>query len=237
MNIRFPTENITDVSFVVQWDAVINHPGVSYTVTWSNETGPIQTANVNDTSYTVIRLTPNTIYNVTVAAVNKYNCTGPVSADKQVTTDYNLCSCNCDSIINSTNIAATSIIKYTNTVATVTTSSTTTSSVNYTMSIGSDNSKSDSLSTGAAVAVTFVVTFIITLTVTAIVTFIVTYVYVKTKFCVSIKQSPQEKVLYEEVSSSSHTITKNELELQPNPAYDTNHKVIIDANPAYESCK
>ena len=51
------------------------------------------------------------------------------------------------------------------------------------------------------------------------------------------KQSPQEKVLYEQVCLPSHTVTKNDLELQPNPAYGTSHKVIMDTNPAYESCK
>ena len=28
-----------------------------------------------------------------------------------------------------------------------------------------------------------------------------------------------------------------DLELQPNPAYGTSHKVTMDTNPAYESCK
>ena len=52
-----------------------------------------------------------------------------------------------------------------------------------------------------------------------------------------IKQLPQEKVLYEQVCLPSHIVAKNELELQPNPAYGTSHKVIMDTNPAYESCK
>ena len=101
------------------------------------------------------------------------------------------------------------------------------------------------VSTGAVVAVTFSVTFILTLTVTTIITFIVTY-------CVCVKRTldkakthnlkqqspgPQEKVLYEQVCLPSHTVTKNDLELQPNPAYGTSHKVIMDTNPAYESCK
>ena len=79
-----------------------------------------------------------------------------------------------------------------------------------------------------------------TLTATAIVTFIVTYICVKKKFegaCNLNNQSPQEKVLYEQVSSTSQAVTKNDLELQPNPAYGTSHKVIMDTNPAYESCK
>jgi len=87
MNIRFPTDNITDASFVVQWDAVNNHIDGSYIITWSIGTNPIQTATVNHVSYTVIGLSPNTTYTVTVAVVNKYNCTGPASTDRQVTTN------------------------------------------------------------------------------------------------------------------------------------------------------
>ena len=44
-------------------------------------------------------------------------------------------------------------------------------------------------------------------------------------------------LLYEQVGPTNQTITKNDLELQPNPAYGTSHKVIMDTNPAYESCK
>ena len=63
-------------------------------------------------------------------------------------------------------------------------------------------------------------------------------------YCVCVKRkinnfddrSPQEKVLYEQVGPTNQTITKNNLELQPNPAYGTSHKVIMDTNPAYESC-
>ena len=94
--------------------------------------------------------------------------------------------------------------------------------------------------TAVAVAITFAVTFILTLTVTAIVTFIVTYVCVKRKFTNVYNpndQLPQEKVLYEQVGPSSHIISKNDLELQQNPAYGTSHKVVMDTNPAYDSCK
>ena len=101
------------------------------------------------------------------------------------------------------------------------------------------------LSTGAAVAIASAVTFIITLTVTAIITFIVTY-YVCVKRSLDkatthdLKHDspgPQEKLLYEQVRLPSHTVTKNDLELQPNPAYGTSHKVTMDINPAYESWK
>ena len=101
-------------------------------------------------------------------------------------------------------------------------------------------SDSSGLSTGAVVAITFTVTFITSVTATAIITFIVAYVCVKRTF-EKINNThdpndpmPQEKVLYEQVCIPSKTVTKNDLELQPNPAYDTNYKVAMDTNPAYE---
>ena len=98
---------------------------------------------------------------------------------------------------------------------------------------------SDSLSTGAVATITFTLTFIITLTVTAIVTFIVTYCCVKKKFGIELKpnnQQPQETGLCELVDPSNKTSTKEDFELQPNPAYGTSDKVIVYTNPAYESC-
>ena len=98
---------------------------------------------------------------------------------------------------------------------------------------------------GLSIVVVVIVTLILTLTVTAIITFIVTY-------CVCVKRTlhkanahnlkqqslgPQEEVLHEQVCLPSHTVTKNDLKLQPNPAYGTSHKVIMDINPAYETCK
>ena len=103
----------------------------------------------------------------------------------------------------------------------------------------SNSSALDSLSTGVAVAITFAVTFILTLTATAIITFIITYFCVKRRFVNANPQyqSPQEKVLYEKVNSPSHTISEDDLELQPNPAYGTGHEVIKVTNVVYESCK
>ena len=99
------------------------------------------------------------------------------------------------------------------------------------------------LSTGAVAIITFAVTFIVSVTATAIITFIVAYICVKrTLEKVNNadnlnKQSPKDQAVYEQVRLPSHTVTKNDLELQPNPAYGTSHKVIMDTNPAYESCK
>ena len=52
------------------------------------------------------------------------------------------------------------------------------------------------------------------------------------------KDKQQNKaVLYEQIIPPDQTITKNDMELQPNPAYGTSHKVTMDTNPAYESYK
>ena len=104
-------------------------------------------------------------------------------------------------------------------------------------------SDSSGLSTGAAVVITFAVTFIVSVTATAIITFFVAYVCVKRTFEKANNTHnpndpmPQEKVLHEQVCIPSKTVTKNDLELQPNPAYGTNCNVVMDTNPAYEICK
>ena len=89
LNIRFSTDHITDVSFVVQWDAVTNPAVDRYLVTWTDGTNPIQIVIVNETLCAIIGLTPNTTYIVTVAAVSK-DCSGPFSTDEKVTTNVSL---------------------------------------------------------------------------------------------------------------------------------------------------
>ena len=67
-----------------------------------------------------------------------------------------------------------------------------------------------------------------------------TYYCIKKKFGIELKpnnQPPQPTALYEQVDPSNKTITKDDFELQPNPAYATSDKVIMDTNPAYESYK
>ena len=101
------------------------------------------------------------------------------------------------------------------------------------------NNQLGSLSTEAAVAITFVITFILTLTIATVITSIITYICVKRKFEKILHKSQQQNkvVFYEQVGPSNKIITKNDVELQPNPAYGTSHKVTMDTNPAYESCK
>ena len=106
----------------------------------------------------------------------------------------------------------------------------------FTWFTGSDD---DSDSSVTVAVITFAVTFTVSVTATAIIAFIVAYVCVKRKF-LSVdlsNQSPQEKVLYEQVRPSTHSITKDDLELQPNPAYGISHKVTMDVTAAYESIK
>ena len=103
----------------------------------------------------------------------------------------------------------------------------------------SDNSGLDSLSTGVAITITNAATFILTLSVTAIITFIIAYFCVKRRFVNPKSQylSPQEEVLCEQANSPNHIISKDDLELQPDPAYGTGHEVIKVTNAVYENCK
>ena len=99
-------------------------------------------------------------------------------------------------------------------------------------------SNSNSLSTGAAVTIGCVVTLIVT----AIITFVMSYICVEKKFR-SVTQHPsseQPKSIanaYDTVGPPNQTSNTGGLEMQPNPAYGTSHKVIMGVNPAYESCK
>ena len=85
------------------------------------------------------------------------------------------------------------------------------------------------------------ITFILTLIIATVFTAIITYICVKRKFERIIQdfknKEPNKTVLYEQVGPNNQTITKDDLELQPNPAYGTSHNMILDTNPAYESCK
>ena len=75
-----------------------------------------------------------------------------------------------------------------------------------------------------------------TAAVTAIVAVAVTYMVMKRRN-ESTPQTSSDKALYEQVHSPSPSITKNDPQCQKNPAYDVGGKVIMDTNPAYESCK
>ena len=95
-------------------------------------------------------------------------------------------------------------------------------------------------STVGVAVITFTVTFILTLTATAIITFVVTYLCVKKPSEKNKNPSnklPQEKVIYEQVGLPRHTVTEDDVELQPNPTYGTGHRMIVDSNPTCESYK
>ena len=66
------TSNITDLSTVVQWNVVDDSlTTTNYTVTWTNGTNPIDsTTLIEQSSYTITGLTLNTVYTITVTAVN-----------------------------------------------------------------------------------------------------------------------------------------------------------------------
>ena len=103
---------------------------------------------------------------------------------------------------------------------------------------GNEASDSLGLSSVAVVVITFAVTFTVSVTVTAIITFIVAYVCVKRTFEKANnthnpnEPMPQENVIYEQVCIPSKTVTKNDVELQPNLAYGTS---CMNTNPTYKS--
>ena len=123
MNIKFPAEYITNVSFVVQWDPVTNQSVDRYIVTWTDGTNPTQAITVKESPYNITGLTPNTAYTVNVAAVNKNNCTRP-STDINITTNASLSmdtASNTFVVISTNPTTATTVITTTTAAATTTT--------------------------------------------------------------------------------------------------------------------
>ena len=86
MNVRI-RDDITNESFVVLWDEVMDIFTITYNVTWSNECGIIGMDTVNSPPYTVTGLTTNTSYNVTVVAISTHCGAGPVSVPVEVITN------------------------------------------------------------------------------------------------------------------------------------------------------
>ena len=87
MNVRIMDEDTTSESFVVLWDEVMDMFSVSYNVTWYGEDGTDGTATAEELPYTVINLTNNTSYIVTIAAINTCCGAGPVSDPVEVMTN------------------------------------------------------------------------------------------------------------------------------------------------------
>ena len=87
MNITFPSIHITDESFVVQWHEVTDFFPISYNVQWYGEDGENGTATVSNPTHTVTNLSDNTLYSVTVVAINTCCGAGPVSMVARVMTN------------------------------------------------------------------------------------------------------------------------------------------------------
>ena len=86
VNVRI-RDDITNESFVVLWDEVMDIFTITYTVTWYDDSGIIGMDTVNSPPYTVTGLTINTSYNVTVVAINTCCGAGPVSSPVEVITN------------------------------------------------------------------------------------------------------------------------------------------------------
>ena len=85
MNVRIL--NITNDTFVVLWNTVINVFPVNYTIKWYRVDGYIGMVTVNSPPYNAIGLTANTCYSVTVVAINTCCGAGPFSDVTMVMTN------------------------------------------------------------------------------------------------------------------------------------------------------
>ena len=70
-----------------------------------------------------------------------------------------------------------------------------------------------------------------------IVSSVITHILTKRKYESTPQDATTDKVLYEQVHSPSPSITKNDPKCQRNPAYGVGGTIVMDTNPAYESCK
>ena len=86
MNVRIRGD-ITNESFVVLWDEVMDIFTITYNVTWYDESGIIGMDTVNSPPYTVTGLTTITSYNITVVAINTCCGAGPVSVPVEAMTN------------------------------------------------------------------------------------------------------------------------------------------------------
>ena len=86
MSVRI-RDDITNESFVVLWDEVMDIFNITYNVTWYDDSGVIGMDTVNSPPYTVTGLTTNTSYNVTVSAISTHCGAGPVSVPVEVITN------------------------------------------------------------------------------------------------------------------------------------------------------
>ena len=65
-------ENNTDLSIALQWDVMDDSFPNTYTVTWTSENATLQLATlIEQSSHTITGLTLDTVYTITVTAVNE----------------------------------------------------------------------------------------------------------------------------------------------------------------------
>ena len=119
------TKNTGSSSIVVQWDEVDDSLPTTYTVTWSSERdlNNVQVKNVEEqSSYTITGLALDTVYTITVSAVNKCGFGPQYSTNVSLTMDT---TSTVYSITSTASLnpspASSSIIAITNTITTTAT--------------------------------------------------------------------------------------------------------------------
>ena len=82
--------NITGASFVVLWNEVMDIFTITYNVTWYDESGIIGMDTVYSPPYNVTGLSANTLYSITIVAINTCCGAGPASDIVIVLTNGNV---------------------------------------------------------------------------------------------------------------------------------------------------
>lgn len=102
--------------------------------------------------------------------------------------------------------------------------------------VGTESDSSDSgllsFASDLVIIIAFAVILVLCIIITALIMFIVMCVCIRRKYKSAFASQP-EKSPYHTVDQS---ITKNDLDLHPNPAYAAGDNMTMNSNPAYKTC-
>ena len=87
-------KKIENSSIVVQWDVVDSYFATNYTVTWTSGFPIHSVTLIEQSSYTITGLTPDTIYTITVTAANKCGIGPAFKTNMLYSTDIIAAVCN-----------------------------------------------------------------------------------------------------------------------------------------------